>query len=117
MVEVLNCMPRNVNVDNTCISQDPVTGAVTFDWVNDADTGFNFDYYIINHIDTMGNTTVVDTIYDWATQTYTHTSADPNAKNAYTIQTAGGCGLFDSTYGYHSEHPCWPSSFPTTTKQ
>ena len=93
VVEVLNYMPRNVNVDNTCISQDPVTGAVTFDWVNDADTGFNFDYYIINHIDTMGNTTVVDTIYDWATQTYTHTSADPNAKNAYTIQTAGGCGL------------------------
>ena len=93
VVEVLNYMPRNVNVDNTCISQDPVTGAVTFDWVNDADTGFNFDYYIINHIDTMGNTTVVDTIYDWATQTYTHTTADPNAKNAYTIQTAGGCGL------------------------
>ena len=92
-VKVLNYMPRNVNVDNTCISQDPVTGAVTFDWVNDADTGFNFDYYIINHIDTLGNTTVVDTIYDWATQTYTHTSADPNAKNAYTIQTAGGCGL------------------------
>ena len=93
VVKALNYMPRNVNVDNSCISQDPVTGAVTFDWVNDADTGFNFDYYIINHIDTMGNTTVVDTIYDWSTQTYTHTGAHPNAKNAYTIQTGGGCGL------------------------
>lgn len=92
-VKVLNYMPRNVTVDNTCISQDPVSGAVTFDWVNDPDTGFNFDYYIINHIDTLGNTTVVDTIFDWSTQTYTHTTADPNAKNAYTIQTGGGCGL------------------------
>ncbi len=93
IVKVKNYMPRNVDVSNTCISQDPVTGAVTFDWVNDVDTGFNFDYYIINHIDTLGNSTVVDTIYDWSTQTYTHTGADPNAKNAYTIQTAGGCGL------------------------
>ena len=93
IVKVKNYMPRNVDVSNTCISQDPVTGAVTFDWVNDVDTGFNFDYYVINHIDTLGNSTVVDTIYDWSTQTYTHTGADPNAKNAYTIQTAGGCGL------------------------
>ena len=92
-VKVLNYMPQNVNVDNTCISQDPVSGAITFNWVNSLDTGFNFDYYIINHIDTLGNSTIVDTIYDWSIQTYTHLTADPNAKNAYTIQTAGGCGL------------------------
>ena len=91
VVKVLNYMPRNVDVSNTCIEQD--ASGVTFDWVSNADTGFNFDYYLINHIDTLGNTTVVDTIYDWSTQTYTHTGADPNAVNGYTIQTAGGCGL------------------------
>ena len=93
VVEVLNYMPRNVSVDSVCISQDPVTGAVTFDWVNDVDTGFNFDYYLINHIDASGTLTTIDTIYDWATQTYTHTGATLNAVNGYTIQTAGGCGL------------------------
>ena len=91
VVQVKNYMPAPVDVQNTCIYQDE-TG-VTFDWVNNADTGFNFDYYLINHIDTLGNTSVVDTIYDWSTQTYTHTGADPNAVNAYTIQVAGGCGL------------------------
>lgn len=93
LVKALNYMPRNVDVDNSCIFQDPVTGAVTFNWVNTQDTGFNFDHYIINHIDTLGVSTVVATITDWSTQSFTHTGAHPNAKNAYTIQTAGGCGL------------------------
>ena len=91
VVRVKNYMPAQVDVANTCIYQD--NGGVTFDWVNNPDTGFNFDYYLINHIDTLGNTTVVDTIYDWSTQSYTHVGADPNAVNAYTIQVAGGCGL------------------------
>ena len=56
-VKVLNYMPRNVDITNACISQDPITGAVSFDWVNNVDTGFNYDYYLINHIDALGNTT------------------------------------------------------------
>jgi gliding motility-associated-like protein len=91
LVKVKNYMPGIPNIDNTCIQQDD--NGVTFDWVNNPDTGFNWDFYIINHIDTLGNTSVVDTIYDWATQTYTHTGADPNAVNGYTIQVGGGCGL------------------------
>ena len=91
VVKVKNYMPGMPNVDNTCIQQDD--NGVTFDWVNNPDTGFNWDFYVINHIDTLGNTSVVDTIYDWATQTYTHAGADPNAVNGYTIQVAGGCGL------------------------
>jgi hypothetical protein len=93
--QVKNYMPGQVNIDNTCIYQDE--NGVTFDWVNNPDTGFNFDYYLINHIDTLGNTSVVDTIYDWSTQSYTHTGADANAVNAYTIQVAGGCGLVTNT--------------------
>jgi len=90
-VKVKNYMPGMPNIDNTCIQQDDL--GVTFDWVANPDTGFNWDFYVINHIDTLGNTTIVDTIYDWATQSYTHTGADPNAVNAYTIQVGGGCGL------------------------
>ena len=92
-VKVLNYMPRNVDITNACISQDPITGAVSFDWVNNVDTGFNYDYYLINHIDALGNTTVVDTIKDWTVQSYTHVGANPNEVNRYFIQTGGGCGL------------------------
>ena len=92
-VKVLNYMPRNVEINNACISQDPLTGAVSFDWVNNVDTGFNYDYYLINHIDALGNTTVVDTIKDWSVQSYTHVGANPNEVNKYFIQTGGGCGL------------------------
>jgi len=76
-VKVLNYMPRNVDITNACISQDPITGAVSFDWVNNVDTGFNYDFYLINHIDALGNTTVVDTIKDWTVQSYTHVGANP----------------------------------------
>lgn len=92
-VKVLNYMPQNVDITNACISQDPVTGSVSFDWVNNIDTGFNYDYYLINHIDALGNTTIVDTIRDWTVQSYTHVGANPNQVNRYFIQTGGGCGL------------------------
>ena len=97
IVKVKNYMPGLPDLTNTCIYQDD--NGVTFDWAVNPDTGFNWDYYIINHIDTMGNLTIIDTIYDFedspnsGTQSYTHTGADPNAVNAYTIQVKGGCEL------------------------
>ena len=91
IVRVLNYMPRLPDISDACVSLD--ASGVSFDWVASADTGFNFDYYLINHIDTLGATTIVDTIFDWSTQTYTHAGADPNAVNGYTIQVGGGCGL------------------------
>ena len=91
IVKVKNYMPGLPDLTNTCIYQD--NNGVTFDWAVNPDTGFNWDYYLINHIDTLGNLTIVDTIFDWSTQSYTHTGADPNAVNAYTIQVGGGCGL------------------------
>ncbi|MDG1349453.1 MAG: hypothetical protein P8P80_00015, partial [Crocinitomicaceae bacterium] len=54
LVKVKNYMPGIPNIDNTCIQQDD--NGVTFDWVNNPDTGFNWDFYVINHIDTLGNT-------------------------------------------------------------
>jgi gliding motility-associated-like protein len=91
VVKIKNYMPELPDISNTCISQD--ANGVTFDWVANPDTGFNFDYYLINHIDAAGTLTTVDTIFDWATQTYTHANAFPNQVNSYTIQVAGGCGL------------------------
>ena len=91
VVKVKNYMPRRPDISNACIFQDDL--GVTFDWVNSADTGFNWDYYLINRIDTLGNQVAIDTIYDWSTTSYTDAGADPNAVNGYTIQVAGGCGL------------------------
>ena len=97
IVKVKNYMPGLPDLTNTCIYQD--NSGVTFDWAVNPDTGFNWDYYLINHIDTLGNLTIIDTIYDFedglnsGIQSYTHTGADPNAVNAYTIQVGGGCGL------------------------
>jgi len=91
IVKVKNYMPALPDVSNSCIYQDDL--GVTFDWVADADTGFNWDYYLINRIDTLGNLSVIDTVHDWSTTTYTDATADPNAVNGYTIQVAGGCGL------------------------
>ena len=93
IVKVKNYMPGLPDVNNSCISQDAATGAVTFDWAANPDTGFNFDYYLINHIDTLGNLTIVDTIYDWSQESYTHNGAYTTGPNSYTIQVAGGCGL------------------------
>ena len=91
VVKVKNYMPALPDIGNACVYQDDL--GVSFDWVANPDTGFNWDYYLINRIDTLGNQAVIDTIYDWATTTYTDASADPNAVNGYTIQVAGGCGL------------------------
>lgn len=96
LVKVKNYMPGMVDLTNSCIQPDPVTGAVTFDWATNVDTGFNFDYYLINHIDPSGNLTTLDTIYDWSVNSFTHNNPLPNAVNSYTIQVAGGCGLLSN---------------------
>lgn len=94
LVKVLNYMPGLPSVDSTCITQDPLTGDVTFDWVANPDTGFNFDYYVINTVDpATGMMTPLDTVWDWSTQSYTHTGASTSTWNSYAIQVAGGCGL------------------------
>jgi hypothetical protein len=53
VVKVKNYMPGQPDLSNTCIYQDDL--GVTFDWVANPDTGFNWDYYLINHIDASGN--------------------------------------------------------------
>jgi len=91
MVTVKNYMPGIPFVDSTSIAQ--TSCGAYFDWTANVDTGFNWDYYIINRVDTSGATTVLDTIYDFSTQSYLDTTADPLAMNSYYIQSAGGCGL------------------------
>ena len=91
MVTVKNYMPGIPFVDSTSIAQ--TSCGAYFDWTANVDTGFNWDYYIINRVDTSGATTVLDTIYDFSTQSYLDTTADPSSVNSYYIQSAGGCGL------------------------
>ena len=91
MVTVKNHMPGIPIVDSTSIAQ--TSCGAFFDWTANVDTGFNWDYYIINRVDTSGATTIIDTIYDFATQSYLDTTADLSAVNLYYIQSAGGCGL------------------------
>ena len=91
VVTMKNYMPGIPFVDSTSIAQ--TSCGAYFDWTANVDTGFNWDYYIINRVDTSGATTVLDTIYDFVTQSYFDTTADPLAVNAYYIQSAGGCGL------------------------
>ena len=91
VVTVKNYLPGIPTVDSTSIAQ--TSCGAFFQWTANVDTGFNWDYYIINRVDTSGATTVLDTIYDFVTQSYFDTTADPLAVNAYYIQSAGGCGL------------------------
>ena len=91
MVTVKNYMPGIPFVDSTSIAQ--TSCGAYFDWTANVDTGFNWDYYIINRVDTSGVTTVLDTVYDFSIQSYLDTTADPSSVNSYYIQSAGGCGL------------------------
>jgi len=95
IVKVKNYMPELPSLDSTCITHDG--SGVTFDWVANPDTGFNFDYYLINYIDSNGNQSVLDTITDWSTQSYTHSNVSPTAIHSYYIQVAGGCGLLSES--------------------
>jgi hypothetical protein len=91
MVTVKNYMPGIPFVDSTSIAQ--TSCGAYFDWTANVDTGFNWDYYIINRVDTSGVTTVLDTVYDFSIQSYLDTTADPSSVNSYYIQSAGGCSL------------------------
>ena len=95
VVKVKNYMPELPSLDSTCISYNGA--GVTFDWVANPDTGFNFDYYLINYIDSNGNQSVLDTITDWSTQSYTHSNVSPTAIHSYFIQVAGGCDLLSNS--------------------
>ena len=91
VVKVKNYMPGIPDMSNSCLTYD-VNGNISFDWVANPDTGFNWDYYLVNHSNNGGAWTALDTVWNYGDTTFTH-SNPPSGLNQYSIQVAGGCGL------------------------
>nr|MBK9652832.1 gliding motility-associated C-terminal domain-containing protein [Bacteroidota bacterium] len=89
-------------VDNTipdspglrCVIVNP-NGSVTMNWVADPDTGLDFNsYHIYQSNNAAGPYTVIDSIFNYNTLTYTHTTTNAYVANQfYYIESRTGCGV------------------------
>jgi gliding motility-associated-like protein len=91
-INVLNDPPLPPDLSNTCVTIDPNTGDIDFDWVPQ-DTGkIGFDYHIIYRSNNGNPFAAIDSIPDYAVTSYTDVNP-PAGLNQYFMRAAGGCSL------------------------
>ena len=84
-----------------CLAVNP-TGSITLTWITTPDTGQFFSAYEVYHSTNLaGPYTLVNTVNNYNTTTYTHVGATGNTQiNYYFIKTVAGCdatNLFTSS--------------------
>ena len=90
-INVLNYPPVPPDLSESCISIEP-NNDIKFDFIPPADTGIQFDYYVVFRSNAGGPFAGIDTIYNYLTYEYTDVNA-PAGINQYFMRTAGGCSL------------------------
>jgi gliding motility-associated-like protein len=90
IVNVVSTIPVPPDMNDACASVN-ANGTVSISWGFPADTGMNFDSYVIYHsASPTAPFTVLDTVFNYATLGYTHASPAVGA-NYYYIRSKGGC--------------------------
>ncbi|MSP65413.1 MAG: hypothetical protein EXR22_01625 [Flavobacteriaceae bacterium] len=90
VINVVSTIPVPPDMTNACASVNP-NGTVSINWGFPADTGMNFDSYVIYHSASPTTLfTVLDTVFAYAQLGYTHTAPAVGA-NYYYIRSKGGC--------------------------
>jgi gliding motility-associated-like protein len=97
VINVVSTIPVPPDMSNACASVN-ANGTVSINWGFPADTGMNFDSYVIYHsASPMAPFTVLDTVYSHDTLSYTHSGPTATAPgpavgaNYYYIRSKGGC--------------------------
>ena len=90
VINVVSTIPVPPDMTDACASVN-ANGTVSINWGFPADTGMNFDSYVIYHsASPTAPFTVLDTVFNYATLGYTHASPAVGA-NYYYIRSKGGC--------------------------
>jgi len=89
-IKVVSTTPVPPDMTNACATVN-ANGTVGINWGYPADTGMNFDAYIVYH-STSPTTpfTAIDTVKNYSSLSYTDLTPGPGA-NYYYIRTKGGC--------------------------
>ncbi|MDP4773701.1 MAG: gliding motility-associated C-terminal domain-containing protein [Schleiferiaceae bacterium] len=90
VINVISTIPVPPDMTNACASVN-ANGTVSINWGFPADTGMNFDSYVIYHSGPTGPFAALDTVSNYDTLSYTHSSPDPTGPNYYYIRSKGGC--------------------------
>ncbi|HNQ12652.1 MAG TPA: gliding motility-associated C-terminal domain-containing protein [Bacteroidia bacterium] len=78
-----------------CIAVNP-SGSITLNWIPPTDTAMDFNSYHVWHSTTgvAGSYTLIDSLFNYATTSYTHMAVNANAASQYYyVQTRSGCGV------------------------
>ncbi|MEY3712296.1 MAG: hypothetical protein RL104_1079, partial [Bacteroidota bacterium] len=91
VVNVVSTIPVPPDMSNACATVN-ANGTVGINWGYPADTGMNFDAYIIYHSTSPTSPFVaIDTVKNYSSLSYTDLTPGPGA-NYYYIRSKGGCG-------------------------
>ena len=89
-IKVVSTTPVPPDMTNACASLN-ANGTVSINWGFPADTGMNFDSYVIYHsASPTAPFTVLDTLFNYNQLSYTHASPAVG-NNYYYIRSKGGC--------------------------
>ena len=103
VVNVFSTIAVPPDMSSGCVTSDSL-GALTISWGYPADTGMNFDSYIIYHATSKsGPYTALDTIVNYSQLSYIHNTAGSGA-NYYFLRINGGCNSLSipsDTLGNH----------------
>ena len=103
VVNVFSTIAVPPDMSSGCVTTG-ANGALTISWGFPADTGMNFDSYIIYHATSKsGPYTVLDTIVNYSQLSYLHNAAVTGA-NYYFLRIRGGCNSLSvpsDTLGNH----------------
>jgi len=89
-IKVVSTTPVPPDMTNACASVN-ANGTVSINWGFPADTGMNFDSYVIYHSASPTSPfTVLDTLFNYNQLSYTHASPAVG-NNYYYIRSKGGC--------------------------
>jgi gliding motility-associated-like protein len=99
-IDVVPSVPSAPDLSNSCLSFDASNNSVVVNWDTPADTGTDFQGYIVFHGTAAGIPfTAVDTIFGaYLPTTYNHLSTNPivapvaNGNNLYYLRCIGSCG-------------------------
>ena len=90
LIKVVSTTPVPPDMTNACASLN-ANGTVSINWGFPADTGMNFDSYVIYHsASPTAPFTVLDTLFNYNQLSYTHASPAVG-NNYYYIRSKGGC--------------------------
>ena len=91
VVEVLNSQPEAPDLSNSCVTRLP-DGSNQINWLPPADTGQNFDAYIVYHsASATGPFVAIDTVYGFNSTLFTHINPGTSQPAYYFMRTLGGC--------------------------